>query len=106
MLNAVFVTVALLTLSPTPQPSRPSPSPPPAVHAHARASTTALPSVNALPAAQLGIADPNALYSIRARKRFAAYLRLRLLELREEHLSRAAEAIERHISVSTLLEDR
>jgi len=49
------------------------------------------------------LADPNALYSVRARKRMVAYLTLRLLELREAHLERAAEAIERRLPVSELL---
>ncbi len=47
--------------------------------------------------------NPNELYSLRARRRFASYLRLRLLELREANLQRAADAIERHLPISELL---
>ncbi len=44
------------------------------------------------------------LFSLRARRRFAAYLRIRLLEMREEGLERAAEAVERRLPVDELLE--
>jgi len=43
------------------------------------------------------------LYSLRARRRFAAYLRLRLLEMREAGLERAAEAVERRIPADALV---
>jgi hypothetical protein len=43
------------------------------------------------------------LYSLRARRRFASYLRLRLLELREAGLERAARAVERRLSIDDLL---
>ncbi len=43
------------------------------------------------------------LYSLRARRRFASYLRMRLLELREERLDRAADAIERRLPPDVLL---
>jgi hypothetical protein len=46
---------------------------------------------------------PGDLYSLRARRRFASYLRLRLLELREAGLERAAQAVERRLSVDDLL---
>ena len=45
------------------------------------------------------------LYSLRARRRFAAYLRMRLLELRAQHLDRAADAIEHRLSVDELLRE-
>ena len=92
MFYGVFVTVAALTLSPTPPPSRPSPA---ASVAHRE---------RGVGPPRLTLSDPSALYSLRARKRFAAYLRLRLLELRQEHLTRAADAIERRIPVSQLLD--
>jgi hypothetical protein len=40
---------------------------------------------------------------LRARRRFASYLRLRLLEMREAGLQRAAEAVERRIPADALL---
>jgi hypothetical protein len=43
------------------------------------------------------------LYSARARRRIASYLRLRLLEMRAEGLKRAAAAVERRLPVDTLL---
>jgi hypothetical protein len=48
--------------------------------------------------------DTRDLYSLRARRRFAAYLRMRLLELRAEGLERAADVIRRRLPVDTLLE--
>lgn len=42
-------------------------------------------------------------YSLRARRRFAAYLRLRLLEMREAGLERAANVVEHRLPVDTLL---
>ena len=98
MFYGAFVTVAALTLSPTPQPARPSP---PASVAGRHAAVAERHPPEGL---RLASSDPNALYSLRARKRFAAYLRLRLLELRQEHLTRAADAIERRIPVSALLD--
>ena len=50
--------------------------------------------------------SPEDLYSLRARRRFAAYLRLRLLEWREEGLERAAAVVERRLSVDTLVPGR
>ena len=47
--------------------------------------------------------SPNELYSLRARRRFASYLRLRLLELREANLERAADAVEGRLSLQDLL---
>ena len=84
MVPVIFVTFAALTLSAGPAPQR--------RHRHH-------------PAGIVGplVADPNALYSQRARKRMVAYLKLRLLELREQHLERAAQAIERRLPVSELL---
>jgi hypothetical protein len=46
------------------------------------------------------------LYSLRERRRIAAYLRMRLLELREAGLERAAEAIERRLPADILLAPR
>jgi hypothetical protein len=43
------------------------------------------------------------LYSLRARRRMAAYLRLRLLEWREAGLERAAAVVERRLSVDALV---
>jgi hypothetical protein len=46
------------------------------------------------------------LYSARARRRLAAYLRMRLLELRKLGLERAADVVERRIPVEELLRKR
>jgi len=43
------------------------------------------------------------LYSLRARRRFAAYLRMRLLEMREAGLERAADAVERRLPADALV---
>ncbi len=47
--------------------------------------------------------DSSDLYSLRARRRFASYLRLRLLELREANLERAAAVIERRLPFASLV---
>ncbi len=83
MLLAVLVTCALNTPS-TPKPARPRPL-------ARRAPVRASPRYSA-----------SELYSLRARRRFASYLRLRLLELREEGLDRAADAVERRIPIDDL----
>jgi hypothetical protein len=80
-----FVAIAALTLS--------AASPPPG----GQAKRTPAVQRHAAPR----VAD---LYSLRARRRFANYLRMRLLELREERLDRAADAIERHLSPDVLLQ--
>jgi hypothetical protein len=93
MIAAVFVTLAALTLSPTPPEARQTPLPRATVSEGAAASTPL--------AAPLLPADE--LYSLRARRRLASYLRLRLQELRLEHLDRAADAIERRIPIEDLV---
>ncbi len=80
-----FVAIAALTLS--------AASPPPEAH------VKRAPAAHPRPAPR--VSD---LYSLRARRRFASYLRMRLLELREERLDRAADAIERHLSPDVLLQ--
>jgi hypothetical protein len=82
MLLPVFGVVAALTLS------TPGPAP-----AHARAPLAA----RHKPAARPERVAANDLYSARARRRMASYLRMRLLELRMANLRRAAEAIEQSI---------
>jgi hypothetical protein len=42
------------------------------------------------------------LFSLRERRRVAAYLRMRLLEMREEGLARAAEAVQRRLPPGVL----
>ena len=54
-------------------------------------------------AAPAGVPYVANLYSARARRRMASYLRLRLLEMRAEGLKRAAAAVERRLPVDTLL---
>jgi hypothetical protein len=88
MLVRAFVTAAALTLCPPPPPHGPAP---------------VRPARSARPAAPSGA---DGLYSLRARRRFAAYLRLRLLEMREAGLERAATAIERHLGPSAILPER
>jgi hypothetical protein len=44
-----------------------------------------------------------ALYSLRARRRFAAYMRMRLLELRSAGLAHAADVIEHRLSPDGLV---
>jgi hypothetical protein len=44
------------------------------------------------------------LFSLRERRRIAAYLRMRLLEMREAAIERAAEAVERRLPPGALLE--
>ncbi len=80
-----FVAIAALTLS--------AASPSPAAH------PKRLPAAHGHPAPR--VSD---LYSLRARRRFASYLRMRLLELREERLDRAADAIERRLPPDVLLQ--
>ncbi len=72
-------------------------SPAPAVTPPARHASRRAPSPRALapPAGEV--------YSLRARRRFAAYLRLRLLEMREAGLERAANVVEHRLPVDTLL---
>jgi hypothetical protein len=54
---------------------------------------------------EAGVARPSGdLFSLRARRRFAAYLRIRLLEMREAGLERAAQAVERRLPVEELLD--
>jgi hypothetical protein len=84
MVPALFVTLAALTLS-SPRPVARSP--------HPEATRAAAPAP--VPGADL--------YSLRAKRRFAAYLRLRLLELRAAGLSHAADVIERRLGPDALL---
>ncbi len=65
------------------RPREPAPAPPPPARARA-----------------LGADD---VFSLRARRRAAAYLRMRLLELRKARLDRAAEVIERRLGADALL---
>ncbi len=88
MLTGFFVTVAALTLS-TPRPAASAAS-------HPRAAAGPLPQ-------RSHAASAEELYSLRARRRFAAYLRLRMLEWREEGLDRAAAVVEHRLSVDALV---
>jgi len=86
-----FVTLAVLTFSARPPAASPAPTP---VHRRERTPRRAL------------AAEPGQLYSLRARRRFAAYLRIRLLEMREAGLERAAGVIERRLPVDAILNPR
>jgi predicted signal transduction protein with EAL and GGDEF domain len=90
MILTAFVTIAALTLSATPPATKAALPVRPAVHRR-----------RSLEERQLPHADD--LYSLRARRRFAAYLRMRLLELREAGLERAANVIEKRLPVESLL---
>jgi hypothetical protein len=87
---SAFVTLAAVTLSPTPPAGPPSPAPPRAAIARQELRRIAGP-----PASDL--------YSLRARRRIAVYLRLRLLEMREAGLERAAAAVERRLPADALV---
>lgn len=91
MFDRTFVTIVTLTVSLTNP--LPTASPAPAAHRQAeRARPLGRPQLRA-----------DELYAPRARRRFAAYLRLRLLEMREAGLERAAAVVERRLPVETLV---
>jgi hypothetical protein len=96
MLPTLFVTLAALTLS------APSPLPSSLALRPMGVKRTASPAP-APPTATSAAVRPEELYSLRARRRFAAYLRMRLLELRSEGLNRAADVIERRLPVDDLI---
>lgn len=87
MVIAAVATLASLTLLPAPSPS-PAPHPKPSPPAVRR------------PAVAIA---PGDLYAARAKRRLASYLRLKLLELREEGLERAAGVIEGRLGIDALL---
>lgn len=88
----VFVTVAALTVSLTYGLADARPHP---------ATAASLASRRARPHPR-----SDELYAPRARRRFAAYLRMRLLEMREAGLERAADVVERRLSVDALVPPR
>ena len=93
MCSAAFATLAALTLlAPAPDP-RGAPAPH-RQHVTVRRAQTAAPERVPL---------PGDLYAARAKRRIAAYLRMRLAELRLERLDRAAQVIERRLPVDALL---
>ena len=59
-----------------------------------------------LVAARVEHAAQSDAFALRARRRFAAYLRLRLLEMREAGLERAAAVVERRLPIDTLMGKR
>lgn len=79
-------TLAALTLS--------CASPPP--RAPARKAAISVPRP---PLARLPVGD---VYSARAKRRMASYLRMRLLELREQGLRRAVDVVERRLPLDAL----
>ena len=83
MLIAAFAAAAALTLSPPPRGRKPTPS-----HAVSR------------PAQARASAD---LYSARAKRRFASFIRMRLLELRLRGLRLAADVVEKRMTLDDLL---
>jgi hypothetical protein len=91
---AAFATLVLATLwgSP-PAPAGHGPSPTPAAHKHPRPE----------PVLTLPVGD---VYSARAKRRISSYLRMRVLELRKERLTRALEALEGRIGIDELIRSR
>lgn len=85
---AALATLAVLTLSTAP-PANAGPS-----------TRRPAPRVATAPSRRLPVGD---VYSARAKRRMASYLRMRLLELREEGLRRAIEVVERRLPVDALL---
>ena len=93
---AAFATLVLATLSG-------SPTAPAAPHARPTASPAAPRHGRAEPSFDLPVGD---VYSARAKRRIASYLRMRLLELRKERLSRALEALEGRLGIDELIRSR
>jgi hypothetical protein len=94
MLANAFVTLAILTLS-TPAPAAPSPPPSTPAPRHVARETKR-------PLLAPQFVRPEDLYSLHARRRVATYLRMRLLELRSEGLSRAAQVIEHRLPLDAI----
>ena len=91
---AAFATLVLATLWGSPQPpAGQAPSPSPAAHKHPRPE----------PVLSLPVGD---VYSARAKRRISSYLRMRVLELRKERLTRALEALEGRIGIDELIRSR
>jgi hypothetical protein len=91
---AAFATFVLATLWGSPQPPAGQvPSPSPTAHEHQRPE----------PAITLPVGD---IYSARAKRRISSYLRMRVLELRKERLTRALEALEGRIGIDELIRTR
>jgi hypothetical protein len=89
---AAFATLAVLTLSTSTTAPAASSSPRPSHRAVAPAPPAAR--------AWLPVGD---VYSARAKRRMASYLRMRLLELREQGLRRAIDVVERRLPLDALL---
>jgi hypothetical protein len=86
MIFGAYVALAVLGL--------PTPPPAPAQHRAERPAAKTL---------RNPVIDSSDLYSLRARRRFANYLRLRILELRAANLERAAEVVEHRMPLCELL---
>jgi hypothetical protein len=91
---ARFVALFILTVSFAAAPRAAAPAP---------AGPAPAPSPKPRPSPTARAFRSDELYSLRERRRIAAYLRMRLLELREAGLERAAEAIERRLPADVLL---
>jgi hypothetical protein len=70
----------------------PASTPSPLAGHHARAAVRSEPLIRA-----------ERLFALRERRRIAAYLRMRLLELREAGLERAADAVARRLPADVLI---
>lgn len=99
MLTAALATLTLATLAPA------LPPPAPCVGAAPARSASAAHRPKRHPAGPRAVAvSPSAdLYSARAKRRMASYLRMRILELRVAGLERAADVIEHRLPVDALL---
>jgi hypothetical protein len=72
------------------------------VHAPSRLPPAARGSIIDAPITKEASVPADRLFALRERRRIAAYLRMRLLEMREEGLERAAEAVRRRLPADVL----
>jgi hypothetical protein len=96
MLRACFVTLFALTVSGW---AAAAPAPPP-VRAGGHVKHARKAAAHPAPGRNF---TSDQLFSLRERRRIAAYLRMRLLEMREAGLERAAQAVERRLPADTLV---
>lgn len=91
MVFAAFAALAALTFCPPAAPAHRAPAERSRPHRPAASAQRLLPAVQ------------TDLYSARAKRRFATYLRFRLLELRREGLEQAAAVVEGRLPLQKLL---
>jgi len=104
MLIGLFVTCIVLTLSPRAgQANSQTPAHVRESGGRVRPNGAVRGATQAWPSRGEPREESQDLYSLRARRRFAAYLRMRLLEMREAGLERAADAVERRLPADALV---